>query len=361
MNVLLLSRYDRSGASSRLRTLQYLPFLQQKGFRIKVSPFFPGGYVRKLYEGRNTLGCILRGFMHRFGAVCTSKQYDLIWVEKEIFPWLPFACERILFFGNVPVVVDYDDAVFHRYDQNKSRLVRSLLGKKIDNIMRRATLVICGNDYLAERASAAGARSIEMIPTAVNLDVYRTSHPTGEERITIGWIGTPLSAANLDCVLEPLRKIAGTYTIRFVIIGGCQKRRIFNGVPVEYWPWSEETEAHDIGEIDIGIMPLKDDSISRGKCGYKLIQYMACGKPVVASPIGANKTIVADGVNGYLAGDQSEWFEKLALLCNSPGLREKMGCEGRRIVEQRYCTRVTSRQLYSVLTSAIQSRYGHGG
>ena len=129
-----------------------------------------------------------------------------------------------------------------------------------------------------------------------------------------------------------------------------------DGVPMSIIPWSEETEVDHIQDFDIGIMPLPDSQWEQGKCGYKLIQYMACGKPVVASPVGANRKIVEHGVNGFLAGSTEEWLEALTVLRDNSDLRKKMGTAGRKKVEKRYCIQVTARRLLSILQS-VEKNY----
>jgi glycosyltransferase involved in cell wall biosynthesis len=116
--------------------------------------------------------------------------------------------------------------------------------------------------------------------------------------------------------------------------------------------WDEATETAEIGNFDVGIMPLPDNPWERGKCGFKLIQYMACGKPVVASPVGVNREIVVEGVNGFLASTQKEWVDALLRLKENPALRRTMGERGRRMVEERYCLQVTAPRLQRILLDA---------
>ena len=152
MKILLLSRYGRLGASSRVRSLQYLPFLSKGDMNVDVEPLFSDEYLEALYGGNTRWKMVLAGYLHRLKILVNIKKYDLIWLEKEIFPFLPAVFERFFNVLGVPYVVDYDDAIFHRYDQHHSWLIRVLLGRKIDAVMRHASLVITGNAYLAERA-----------------------------------------------------------------------------------------------------------------------------------------------------------------------------------------------------------------
>ena len=164
MKILLLSRYSRLGASSRLRSYQYLPYLKTHGIDVDVAPLLENDYLKNLYAGRRKdLRGIIRAYIRRLGLLINSNSFDLLWVEKEILPWLPAWAEAILAHLGIPYVVDYDDAIFHRYDMHPKAIIRSLLGGKIDTVMSRAALVIVGNKYLADRARKAGARRVEYL------------------------------------------------------------------------------------------------------------------------------------------------------------------------------------------------------
>jgi len=126
------------------------------------------------------------------------------------------------------------------------------------------------------------------------------------------------------------------------------------GLPVEARSWSEASEVAEIQQFDIGIMPLPDEPFERGKCGYKLIQYMACGKPVVASPVGANTSIVRDGIEGFLASTDAEWMQLLGILCDDNALRQRMGAAGRVRVEAEYSLQVAAPHLERLLCSVVE-------
>jgi glycosyltransferase involved in cell wall biosynthesis len=337
MRVLVLSRYTRLGASSRLRTAQYLPFLEQQQFQVECAPFFDDAYLSALYAGRPGERSVISYFRDRVAALRRRPRPDLIWLEYEALPWLPWAIERLLLNPKrCPLVVDYDDAVFHRYDHHGNAAVRWLLGRKIDQIMRSASLVMAGNDYLAERAWHAGGSRVEKVPTVVDTHTYSARARTKTDTVgRIGWIGTPSTWTEYMAPLVPmLFSVAAARGARLRVVGA--GRAATPHPLLDNLPWSEESEIARIQEMDIGIMPLTDTPWARGKCGYKLIQYMACGLPVVASPVGVNAHIVEHGVNGFLASSEAEWRTALALLLSNAELRRQMGSEGRRKVEREY-------------------------
>ncbi len=353
MRVLFLSRYARLGASSRLRSHQYLPYLRQAGFDVTVAPLFGDDYVHSLYSGNISRLAVLKAYFARLRFIFKARQFDLVWLEKEMLPWLPSWIELALLPKNMRLVVDYDDAVFHRYDQHRVSLVRKLLGRKIDAVMRRADVVIVGNEYLGERAKQAGARRVELLPTVVDASRYAVSEKEDASPVTIGWIGQPSTAKYLSQLVPVLIKMIAKHGVRVVAIG--PKPAQFQHLPIEVRPWSEGTEAAEIQQFDIGIMPLSDSLWERGKCGYKLIQYMACGKPVVATPVGVNKMIVRQGENGFLANTEAEWCDAIDALCEDAALRKRMGDEGRKIMEQNYSLQVAAPRLAELLRSAVSS------
>ncbi len=350
MRILLLSRYGNLGASSRLRSYQYLQYLTTHGFEVITAPLFGDDYVTALYHGKVSIFSVIRSYLSRFKWILRAKTFDMVWVEKEMLPWLPSWIELSLLPSSVSLVTDYDDALFHKYDQHRWFIIRFILGKKIDHVMCRSNLVIVGNDYLANRARQAGAKLVEKISTVV--DVSRYSAPAKEltpRTIIIGWIGTPNTARYLEILAPVLRKLVDGYYVRLVAVGANAGQLI--DFPVEVRSWSETSEVNEIQQFDIGIMPLPDEPFERGKCGYKLIQYMACGKPIIASPVGVNSTIVQSGVNGFLASSMDEWETTLTILCNSAELRSALGAAGRKFVETHYSLQVTAPRLAQLLNS----------
>ena len=250
--------------------------------------------------------------------------------RSTLFPYTTLFRSRWLLPKNVPVVSDYDDALFHRYDTHRSTVVRKMLGRKIDGVMAGSTIVFAGNDYLATRAREAGAQRIERVPTVVDMQAYhQASVDRLDERVRVGWIGTPKTWAE-HCIpmLDMLKETMARHDAVFRAVGSGAPEQQISGF--EFPDWSEDEEVGLIQGMDIGIMPLTDSPMSRGKCGYKLIQYMACGLPVIASPVGVNSTIVEHGVNGYLASNEAEWSSALSALFSNPALRRSMGEAGRK-------------------------------
>jgi len=353
IKILLLSRYENLGASSRYRSYQYIPYLRKERIKITEAPLFDNDYIRDLYNGRKkNLLKVLKAYVRRILNLYHVRDFDLIWIEKEALPWLPAWIEHKLGLAKATYIVDYDDAIFHRYDQHHFKLIRWILGKKIDRIMQYAALVLVGNKYLLERAKKAGAKRVEVLPTVIDLEKYPTDSFNNNEIFTIGWIGSPITSHYLKIVMPALEEFCKKNTARIVLIGA--KKEKLPNIPVEYVSWSEETVIKEIQKFDVGIMPLPDNAWERGKCGFKLIQYMACGLSVVGSPVGVNAKIIKDGVNGYQAKNTNEWIWALQKLKGDQALRQKMGRAGREIVEKEYCLQVTTPRLRDLIISVVE-------
>ncbi|SEG57199.1 glycosyltransferase family 4 protein [Marinobacterium lutimaris] len=353
MKVLLLARYGALGASSRVRFLQYLPCFQAQGIQVTVKPLLSDSYLNALYSGGSRWQEVLKGYAARLIILFSAKRFDVVVIEKELFPFMPALFESLLRLAGVSYVVDYDDALFHRYDCHSNLLVRRLLGKKIDSVMRNARVVIVGNKYLAARAQRAGAKRIELIPTVIDTNRYQRQQQKSEIEVPIvGWIGTPQTSRYLMQLVPVFEMINKQLPVRFVAIGANPEE--FEGTPVEVWPWSESTEVASIQQFDIGIMPLVDSPWERGKCGYKLIQYMACGIPVVASPVGVNSEIVERGRNGQLADSLEDWKRTLfEMLQSGYERRQQMGVEGRKKVVEWYSMKAQAPRLTAIISEAI--------
>lgn len=353
MRILALTRYGRIGASSRMRIFQYVPIWQSLGIHVEVSPLLSDDYIKRLYakQATNWWG-VLRDYLMQVIRLLRVRKFDLLWIEKELFPNLPAWFEQALNALGIRYIVDYDDAVFHNYDLNPHPAKR-FLTDKIDKVMRNAALVVCGNTYLANRARTAGAHHVEIIPTVVDLERYEVLSPKPSPYIVIGWIGSPSTAKYLDLIAPVLQALSGKYSLQLRVIGA---QFSWPGLEVDCRPWSEETEVEEIQGFDVGIMPLIDSPWERGKCGYKLIQCMACGKPVVASPVGVNKDIVVDDSNGYLASTGNGWIYAFDALFSNEQKRLDMGRQGRKLVEEKYCLQVSAPRLVRLLNAAMTGK-----
>jgi glycosyltransferase involved in cell wall biosynthesis len=274
-----------------------------------------------------------------------------LWVYAELFPWLPAGFERLAFRSSKPLLYDFDDAFFHPYDDHPRRAARRLLGGKLVPLIEGAAAVCAGNDYLRDYAARFN-ESVTILPTVVNIDDYRPAGDRPDRPLTIGWIGSPSTWRFVQPLLPLLAGLAREHRIRFVAVGAGAAAEADKFDGLTFTPWSEAGEIAAVQAMDIGIMPLPDEPWARGKSGYKLIQYMACGLPVVASPVGVNATIVDEGVTGLLASGPEEWRGALERLIDDAELRRAMGAKGRARAVEAYSLQAHAPRLVDIMLKA---------
>lgn len=351
--ILYFTKYSRNAGSSRLRSYQYIPYLEKAGFQVEVSPLFSETYLKALYAGKPTKRQALAGYAKRLVKIFTVGSYDRVVIEKELFPFLPAFAERFFHFFGIKYIVDYDDAVFHHYDRSSNPVVRTILVKKIDAVMKYSACVVAGNTYLAERARSAGAKRIEIIPTVIDLARYPVRQKeAGGTPFVVGWIGTKTTFEKhlLPC-REWLKQLQlEDPGLRVHIVGITSDMDL--GPRVQYIPWTEETEVSEILKMDVGLMPLQDSPWEKGKCAYKLIQYSACGIPGIASDVGMNREVTVPGETGILATTDEEWMQAVRTLKNNAEERLRMGQHARKKVEALYSIQQTWRRWEEILNNA---------
>ena len=321
--------------------------------RFTVAPLLDDAYVEARHAGRRpALWRLARVYFHRAALLLSSYRFDLVWLEKELFPYVPAWGEIFLSLIGCRYVVDYDDPIFLSYETHPNPLVRRFLGTKIDTVIRHAYAVVAGNAYLAEQVRKAGAARIYVIPTPVDVDRYDLRPNNSGAPFTIGWIGSPSTAGYLQLIRPALAKFTKASNSRIVLVGSGPID--LPGVEFDVLDWAEETEVANVASFDVGVAPLHDGPWERGKCGYKILQYMAGGLPVIASPVGVAKEMVEPGVSGFLAETTEDWIHALDNLQNDPGLRARMGAAGRARVESLYSTQSRLADLHRVLRQAVR-------
>jgi glycosyltransferase involved in cell wall biosynthesis len=336
IRVLALTRYDRMGASSRLRFLQYRDALQSKGITVECAPFFDDIYLARLYAGQSLRpDHVARYYLRRFSKLISANDYDVLWVEKDALPWLPAVVEAI-WLGRVPYVLDMDDAWYHQYQRNGRFAFGGILTKKFEALVRQSAAVIVGNSYLKDWAHSHGARKLVLLPTAVDLKRYPNAKRPVRPTFNIGWLGQPTTARYLEIAAEALRTVCASPSTQVSVIGGGPFVADYLGLPATYRDWSETTEYNALSSFDVGIAPLSPGPWEFGKSGFKIIHYMAATLPVVASRVGAHTEIVQHGKTGFLVDSKDEWIDSLISLRDDVVLRQSMGQAGRALVEERY-------------------------
>ena len=320
----------RNGAtpSTRVRVLNLVPELENSGLVCTVIP-----YPKNLYE--------------RLKLFLQMKHFDLVILQKK----LPAYLDNLLLRSSArKLVYDFDDAVYFRHSSDKITKSRSRL-KKFTRLVQKADLVVSGNRILADFADQF-SDNVEVVPSAVEtrnipIKVFRKE----ENRVIIGWIGSDHTLAHLKTACPALSSLAGLYDLEMRIISNVPVD--IPGVRTKFIPWKLETQACEVSLFDIGIMPLPDNDYTRGKCGYKALQYMAAGVPPVVSDVGVNSTIVNHGLDGLVAGSEKEFHNSLETLIKDGSLRRELGGNARLKVEKEYSIQVVGKLLSNILLDIV--------
>jgi glycosyltransferase involved in cell wall biosynthesis len=329
VRIAAFTKYGRLAASTRQRILQYEPHLEKAGFQLSWFPLLPDDYVRSLSTGETfPKSRILAGYFSRVLQLRRSSA-DVLWIHSELLPFFPGSVEKLLIRNGTPIVYDLDDAVFLPNTEEPRAFVMRLLARKLEPMLRSAAACSCGNPNLRDYASQFCRNSI-VVPTVVDADVYvPRDGPSEKGPPVIGWIGSPSTWRTVRPILPLLQQFVQGGAARFRAVGAGTEAEADRFPGLELVEWSEATEVTEVQGFDIGIMPLRDVPFDRGKSGFKLIQYMACGVPVIASPVGVNCDIVTEGENGLLAADADQWMTTLNRLVADASLRRKLGVNGR--------------------------------
>jgi glycosyltransferase involved in cell wall biosynthesis len=348
------SIYDTS-PGQRFRIEQWEPILKDKGVEITYSPFETEELHRVLYENGKTLQkakTVLQNMNNRRVEMRSVQNFDLVYVFREAAIFGPALFEKQVARSGVPMIFDFDDAVFVAYKSPSNGYLSHLkFPKKTGAICRHSAWVMAGNDYLADYARQFNP-NVTIVPTTIDTDKYQPKTEYEKEKLVIGWSGSYSTAQYLDTVAAVFQDLAKERDFVLKVIGAPKYN--LDKVNLNAIPWKSATEVEDLLEMDIGIMPMPDDLWSQGKCGLKALQYMALGIPTICSPIGVNRKIIKDGANGFLAADKDEWIEKLKRLMDSVELRRKLGREGRKTVEQEYSAKVIAPQVFDIFNSVVK-------
>ena len=348
------SIYDTS-PGQRYRIEQWEPLLRKQGVEITYAPFESEELNYLLYKPghiRQKLSLVAEAISRRYSTMKSVSDFDAVYVFREAALLGPAFFERWIHRSGVPMVFDFDDAVFVSYRSPTNGYLSYLkFASKTKSICRMSAHVMAGNPYLAEYARQVNP-NVTIVPTTIDTEKYTVIEKANESDVpTIGWTGSFSTVQHLDTLRSALQRLAKETKFRLRVIGTPTYK--IDGIDVEAMSWVAATELKDLSDIDIGIMPLPDDSWSKGKCGLKALQFMALGIPTVCSPVGVNKDIIQDGENGFIAGSEDEWIEKLGRLLHSADLRRQLGHAGRRTVERQYSANVQAPRVFELLRSVV--------
>ncbi|HEX2834613.1 MAG TPA: glycosyltransferase family 4 protein [Thermoanaerobaculia bacterium] len=359
LRVLAVATYPYLAAATRHRVSQYIPLLAEEAVDVDLHPFLSNSAFAGLYKRQHivqtSLG-ILAGVGRRIIDATRLRSYDLVFVQREaalvgppLFEWLVHR--------KLPMVLDLDDSTYvERRSEVYGALAKVLkFHGKTSRMIPWADHAVCGNPtiarYMAERNIEA-----TVLPTIVDVSAFTPRDAAvHNEPLVIGWLGTHSTYSYLRMIIPALRRVSLTHRFRLRIVGA-GKSEMIDGLDVEFLPWSLDREVPDIQSFDIGIYPIVADEWGSGKSGFKSIQYLSCGLPFVASPVGVVSEIGIPGETHLQATTEDEWVHALERLLTDAALRRRMGVAGRQYAVEHYSTRASARTLAQIFRKVTEKK-----
>jgi len=326
--------------SQRFRVELFLPIINKAELKYSIHPFIDDRAWNILYQKGKFFSkawAIFKGFFKRWIIVLFKAPfYDYIFIHREATPLGPPVFEWIMakLYGK-KIIYDFDDAIWIPNTSSANYFINWLKAFwKVKYLCKWAYKITPGNDYLYDYALQFNENVIK-IPTCIDVEMeHGKTKQYNNERLNIGWTGSHSTLKYLNEIIPVINELQKDFDFNFLVIA--DKNPLLPFKNFQFIPWNVSTEADDLLKLDIGVMPLLADEWSEGKCGFKLIQYFACGIPAVASPVGVNKIIVEEGVNGFLCSTNAEWKSSLQKLLADQFLRQKMGMAGRKKIIEYY-------------------------
>ena len=337
MRLLFLTIGKRITPSTRFRVEQYIKYLEADGIECTVKN-------------------IPHSNFQRFSLLKKMSDFSAVIIQKKLFSALEI---YLLKRANKNIIYDFDDLVTGEHPIHgltpKVIKVMKRNEKRFFSTLKSARGVIAGN-YFLQKMALLHNQNVAVVPTPVEMKNLPIKKVSQKDNLIIGWIGTKSNLFYLDHYKSAWQEISKKFPkTALKIVCSIPYERNDIGITVINKEWSAEDETSDLLSFDVGIMPLTDDDWSKGKCGFKLLQYMAVGLPTVASAIGTNVEITKHGVNGFLANSDAEWVESLSKLLTDAELRKNMGAKARIFVDEKYSVRVCKDRLITAIKSFINA------
>lgn len=359
LRVLALASYPLEAASSRYRILQFVDPLAERGIDVTFSPFLDSGLFAALYSPRKLvprLPLMAWRTLARLAGAFRAARADVVFVQREAMlagpPVVEWIAARLL---RRPLVLDLDDATYIAYRSPVYGGLAPWLKRpsKTDTLIRWARTVVCGNPNIAAHARSLGADAA-IVPTVVDLRVFKPLEALPREVPVIGWIGTHGTFPFLERLLPLFERLAREQRFRLTIVGSGRDDVRVPGIDVDCRPWRLDREVEDFRALDVGVYPVDDGAWSAGKSGFKAVQYMACGVPFVMSPVGVCAAMGVAGETHFLAASDDEWLDALRRLLANAELRRRMGRAGRAYAEAHYSLPAQADALAEILRKAAR-------
>jgi glycosyltransferase involved in cell wall biosynthesis len=360
----LVSKRPGLSPGQRYRIEQWVPYLRSAGIEVDLDVFESESLTDLLYQRGHVFKktmLLARDFLERRRVLFRAARYDVIFLYREAAIVGPSLYEQLLARTKIPIIYDFDDAIWLAAPGSNNGLFSHLrFPSKTATNCRMASVVTVGNRFLADYARGFNNR-VEIIPTTIELGSYpRLPEPAFRDPFVIGWTGSFSTLIHLELARGPIERLARERSVRMRVVCSEPPARPFAGVDLEFVPWSSAREAEDVAGCHVGIMPLPDDAFARGKCACKALQFMAVGRPVVASPVGINQDVIQSGKNGLLARTEDEWYQALVHLADSPRDRASLGDAARQTVEEGYAAHQAATRLADIVKSVVTAAHQRG-
>jgi len=367
--LLVLTSYPRTAAATRFRTCAYFSALALNAIDADLRPFMDDAFMADFYRpgGRlRKVAGLARFALRRLSELLRARDYDAVFVQREAAIVGPALFETALAKGfRLPLVFDLDDAIWVKTTAASRHPIAARILKspaKTDSLLKMASEVIASSQFVADYASRFAER-VTILPTVVSRETWKPlagrlegEFATRDGIPTIGWIGTHSTAPHLNLVVPALQALARDGVCFRVRLVGADRTVPIDGVDVESVPWQMAAEIRDFQRIDVGIAPVHDDAFSRGKGGFKQIQYMTVGVPFASSPVGGVVEFIEHGKNALFATDAASWATQLRALLQDQALRARLARNGRDLVENRLCVEAQAGPLVHAVERAMGRR-----
>lgn len=354
--VLFLPKYSSKAASSRYRIYSYLPYYKKAGVDFSVHPLLGNWYIDALWNHRSKfliLPQLICAYLGRIFRILTIDKNTIVYIGADVLPYFPPVLEWFMHIRGIKYILELDDAIFHRYDDSSYKIVRLLLGRKFCYVIKWASFVVCGCGYLADYCREWN-KKVTIIPTSIDENKYKNvKHDFDSERLIVGWIGSPVTSKYVLQIIPFIKELQKNVNFEFRLIGFDKTyENSLAGCNYKIIQWDSNTELEYLNTFSIGVMPLDDSLFSRGKCAFKLVQYMAVGIPTVSAPLQSNIEI-DKGCGNLFASTPDEWKSCLKKLLSDKTLRYKIGNDNKKVCEKYYTFQNNYSKYLEVINSVI--------
>lgn len=354
--LLIVNHRKNRSPGQRFRFEQYLPYLESNGYQFTFSNiisekddrvfYIPGHYFAKAF-------ILIKSFIIRFVNYINANDYDIIFIFREASFLGTSLFERLFAKSTAKLIFDFDDAIWLAETSSANKSLAFLKNPdKTKDIINEVDLVFAGNAYLANYAKNY-CDNVKIVPTTIDTNYHIPKSKIAKDKICIGWTGTDTTIKHFEFLLPVLEKIYKQFpSVYFKLISDREVH--YPSINLSSIKWSKEDEIEQLEEFDIGIMPLPDDKWSKGKCGFKGLQYMSLQIATIMSPVGVNSEIIQNGINGFLASTETEWIEKLSLLISNTELRNQLGKQARQTIIEKYSVEAWKEKYLQYFNELIQ-------